>query len=99
MLTRRFEYIVEEGDTLFGIALKFNVPLQTLIEINNLDNPELIMPGQIIEIPVSEEFYQIAELVKRQCAYNKNEDHPVSSRDLHCEPECAGHILILPRKR
>ncbi len=71
MLTRRFEYIVEEGDSLFGIALKFNVPLQTLIEINNLDNPELIMPGQIIEIPVSEEFYQIAELVKRQCAYNQ----------------------------
>ena len=38
MLTRRFNYIVEEGDTLFGIALKFNVPLQTLIKINNLQN-------------------------------------------------------------
>lgn len=71
MLTRRFQYIVEEGDTLFGIALKFNVPLQTLIEINALENPNLIMPGQVIEIPVSEEFYQIAELVKRQCAYNQ----------------------------
>ncbi len=67
MLTRRFDYIVTQGDTLFGIALKFNVPLQTLIEINNLKNPDLITVGQVIEIPVSEEFYQIAELVKRQC--------------------------------
>ncbi|MBR6765852.1 MAG: LysM peptidoglycan-binding domain-containing protein [Clostridia bacterium] len=68
MLTRRFDYIVTQGDTLFGIALKFNVPLQTLIEINNLKNPDLITVGQVIEIPVSEEFNQIAELVKRQCS-------------------------------
>ena len=67
MLTRRFQYIVEEGDTLFGIALKFNVPLQTLIQINNLINPDYIDVGQVIEIPVSEEFYQIAQLVQRQC--------------------------------
>lgn len=68
MLTRRFSYIVNEGDTLFSIALKFNVPLDFLKEINNLSNPDLIYPGQIIEIPVTEEFYQIAELVKRQCS-------------------------------
>ena len=70
MLTRRFDYIVESGDTLFSIALKFNVPLETLKEINDLENPDLIMPGQVIEIPVTEEFYQIAELVKRQCGCN-----------------------------
>ena len=67
MLTRRFSYIVEDGDTLFSIALKFNVPLDFLKEINNIENPDLIYPEQIIEIPVTEEFYQIAELVKRQC--------------------------------
>ena len=27
MLTREFDYIVRPGDTLFGIALKFNVPI------------------------------------------------------------------------
>lgn len=70
MLTRKFDYIVEAGDTLFSIALKFNVPLNTLIQINNLDNPDLIQIGQVIEIPVTEEFYQIAELVKRQCGCN-----------------------------
>ena len=70
MLTRRFSYIVEDGDTLFSIALKFNVPLDFLKEINNIENPDLIYPEQIIEIPVTEEFYQIAELVKRQCGKN-----------------------------
>lgn len=69
MLTREFDYIVREGDTLFSIALKFNVPLQTLIELNQLNSPELIYPEQIIKIPVTEEFYQIAELVKSQCSY------------------------------
>ncbi len=68
MFTRRFSYIVNEGDTLFSIALKFNIPLDILKEINKLENPDLIYPGQIIEIPVTEEFYQIAELVRRQCA-------------------------------
>ena len=69
MLTREFDYIVREGDTLFSIALKFNVPLETLIELNQLTSPELIYPEQIIKIPVSEEFYQIVELVKSQCSY------------------------------
>ena len=76
MLTRRFNYIVEEGDTLFGIALKFNVPLQTLIKINNLPNPDYIDVGQEIEIPVSEEFYQIVQLVQRQC---KKQTAPVNN--------------------
>lgn len=70
MLTRKFDYIVEKGDTLFSIALKFNVPLSTLIELNNLENPDVIDVGQVIEIPVTEEFYQIAELVKKQCGCN-----------------------------
>ncbi len=67
MLTRRFDYIVEAGDTLFSIALKFNVPINTLIELNKLENPDVIDVGQIIQIPVTEEFYQIVQLVKRQC--------------------------------
>ncbi len=69
MLTRRFEYIVQPDDTLFGIALKFNVPIDALKELNNLENPELIYVGQEITVPVSEEFYQIAQLVKSQCIY------------------------------
>ncbi len=73
MLTRRFDYIVLPGDTLFGIALKFNVPLQTLLQLNNLEDANKIFPGQTVVIPVSEEFYQIARLVESQCG-KKNEE-------------------------
>ncbi len=95
MLTRRFDYIVEEGDTLFGIALKFNVPLQTLIEINGLENPSLILTGQVIQIPVSEEFYQIAELVKRQCACK---EAPVAAQ-AEVTKESEGDGIIYRRHR
>lgn len=67
MLTREFDYIVRPGDTLFGIALKFNVPFETLKNINALPDPDKIQPGQVIQVPVSEEFYQIARLVEEQC--------------------------------
>ena len=67
MLTREFDYIVRPGDTLFGIALKFNVPFETLKNLNNLPDPDKIQPGQVIRVPVSEEFYQIARLVQEQC--------------------------------
>lgn len=96
MLTRRFQYIVEQGDTLFGIALKFNVPLQTLIEINALEDPSMIMPGQVIEIPVSEEFYQIAELVKRQCAYEQptaQANAQINAQVNNPEPMETGNII------
>lgn len=47
-----FTYQVAEGDTLWDIALRFNVDLVLLITINNLDptNPN-IQPGDQLTIP------------------------------------------------
>ncbi len=48
-----FIYTVQRGDTLFGIAGRFNVPLNSLIAANpQITNPDLIFPGQQICIPV-----------------------------------------------
>lgn len=47
-------YVVtsEDGTVgLSGIALKFGVDLATLVSINNLENPDLIQPGQSLIIP------------------------------------------------
>lgn len=43
-------YIVKKGDTLSGIAEKFNTTWKKLQELNKLKNPDLIRPGQKIRI-------------------------------------------------
>ena len=39
-------YIVKSGDTLSGIAQKFNTTYSHLAKLNHLSNPNLIYPGQ-----------------------------------------------------
>jgi LysM repeat protein len=46
-------YIVQPGDTLFTIAENYNSSVDILSELNNIDNPDLIYPGQRIIIPAS----------------------------------------------
>ena len=43
-------YTVEPSDTLYGLALKYNVSLERLLRANAL-NDDVIKPGQILEIP------------------------------------------------
>ncbi|MCF6094710.1 LysM peptidoglycan-binding domain-containing protein [Microaerobacter geothermalis] len=46
------KYVVKEGDTLYKIAKRFNIPLQALITANpHIEDPDEIMPGQTINIP------------------------------------------------
>jgi 2',3'-cyclic-nucleotide 2'-phosphodiesterase (5'-nucleotidase family) len=45
-------YVVKKGDVLWKIGKKFNVDWKTLAKYNNLKNPNLIYPNQIIKIPV-----------------------------------------------
>jgi GH25 family lysozyme M1 (1,4-beta-N-acetylmuramidase) len=44
-------YIVQSGDTLSGIAEKYNTTYQVLSSINGISNPNLIYPGQKIVLP------------------------------------------------
>jgi murein DD-endopeptidase MepM/ murein hydrolase activator NlpD len=44
-------YVVKWGDSLFGIAVSYGVPMQSLIEANKLDNPDRIYAGQTLAIP------------------------------------------------
>lgn len=44
-------YTVVKGDTLSGIAKKYNTTYQKLAEYNNIPNPNLITVGQKIRIP------------------------------------------------
>jgi len=44
-------YEVKPGDTLFTIALNFDVRLDALVQFNQIADPEMIWPGQELIIP------------------------------------------------
>lgn len=46
-------YIVQPGETLMSIAVRFNIPVGALLQVNpQITDPNLIFPGQIIAIPL-----------------------------------------------
>ena len=61
-----YEYIVKRGDTLSGIARRYNTTYQELARYNNIANPNLIYVNQVIKIPNAEKpSVDILELVKK----------------------------------
>ena len=44
-------YVVVGGDTVHAVANRFGVPIRSLIELNNLQPPYLLTPGQSLQIP------------------------------------------------
>lgn len=47
-------YTVQKGDTLSQIASRFRTTYQKIASYNNIQNPNLIYPGQVILIPETE---------------------------------------------
>lgn len=48
-------YVVQSGDTLLGIAVKFDVDVDLLASKNEIDNPNSLSVGQELVIPFTEE--------------------------------------------
>lgn len=44
-------YVVKKGDSVYKIAQRFGTTMQAIILGNNLRNPDLIFPGQVLYIP------------------------------------------------
>ena len=49
----RIDYQILPGDTLAGIAAKFNSIEEDIITLNNLENPNALNAGDVLEIPVN----------------------------------------------
>lgn len=44
-------YEIKPGEGLGQIALAFEVPLQSIIDLNNIENPDNVPAGMLIQIP------------------------------------------------
>lgn len=39
-------YVVQKGDTLWKLAKRFNTTIEDIVELNDIENPDLIYPGE-----------------------------------------------------
>lgn len=46
-------YTIQEGDNLYQIAKRFQIPLELLCSVNNIDQTITIKPGQILRLPLN----------------------------------------------
>ncbi|MEW5941177.1 MAG: GH25 family lysozyme [Chloroflexota bacterium] len=44
-------YTVKSGDTLSGIAVKFNATVKAIADLNHIADPNMIFVGQVLQIP------------------------------------------------
>jgi LysM repeat protein len=44
-------YVVEEGDTLSKIAVRFGITIAALQAANDISDPDMLYPGQVLKIP------------------------------------------------
>lgn len=51
--TETINYTVQSGNTLSQIALMYGTTVQELAQINNISNPNLIFPGEVLRIPTN----------------------------------------------
>ena len=45
------QYTVQNGDTLFNISQQYNIRWDSIAQINNLAEPYVLHPGEILKIP------------------------------------------------
>ncbi|GAC1371935.1 MAG: hypothetical protein NVSMB39_6070 [Candidatus Saccharimonadales bacterium] len=93
-------YVVANGDTLSGVANKFNITSSTLKWANNLDDADMIKPGQSLTIlPVSGLIYTVSAgdtADSIASAYNANAAQILSFNNAEVKGLAPGMKIIVP---
>ena len=53
------DYTVMPGESLFSIAQKFNLDMQEIIDINQLDDPDKLNAGVVLKLPSATGFVAV----------------------------------------
>lgn len=48
------KHTVKRGDSLYSLAKKYGTSVSTLVSLNKIKNPSLIIDGQVLLIPTAE---------------------------------------------
>ncbi|MDD5944425.1 MAG: LysM peptidoglycan-binding domain-containing protein [Clostridia bacterium] len=73
------EYTVKKGDTLSVIATEYGTSYTELAKLNSIDNPNLIFPGQVLEVPGEETAAPSPDVVQTSVDYTLSVMDRVSS--------------------
>ena len=60
-------YTISEGDTLYSIAEKYELPVSLLMKVNDIDNPYNLQIGTRLCIPGTEEQRNSCLTEKNSC--------------------------------
>ncbi|MCF7615675.1 glycoside hydrolase family 18 protein [Bacillus sonorensis] len=52
-------YVVRRGDTLYRIANRYRTTVNEIVETNDIPNPNRLVVGQTIVIPIAGQFYEV----------------------------------------
>jgi len=63
---KTIQYTVQNGDTLSGLGMKFDVKIASLKYVNNIDNENSIKPGQSLKIPPKGYEVSSAQIAKKE---------------------------------
>lgn len=95
------KYTVKAGDTLYGIAQKFNTSVDRIRAANNMTNENLIIVGQVLNIPsthapvsytvkTGDTLYSIAQ------KFNTSVDDIRTANNLNSNLIQVGQVLVIP---
>ena len=68
-------YTVQVGDTLHDIAAKYGVTTMAIIQANDLANPDLILPGEHVNVPADSGAQDVSIEVQPGDTINKLAEH------------------------
>ncbi len=95
------EYVVQEGDTLGGLAERFGLQLNTLLWANDISDPSAIQPGmELIVLPMDGVLHYVKEgetVSHLTEAYGISQEKIMSANDLSADGSIAiGDLLVIP---